>query len=251
MEISKTKVSILASLSSKKMRQKHGMFLAEGSKCAFDTIGAFELLNLVVTKEWLKNNHLPHDLKPELVLTATEEIMKKISSLSTPPDVIAVFRLPDKESNCFHLTEDGLYLMLDGIQDPGNLGTIIRTADWFGFEKIICSKDTVDVYNPKTVQATMGSLRRVKIIYTDLHELIQSSKFTHIYGTMLEGENIFSKNLASSGIIIMGNEGKGLSEDIKKIITDALFIPPTRHEAHGESLNVAIATAITIAQFRK
>lgn len=251
MEISKTKVSILASLSSKKMRQKHGIFLAEGSKCAFDTIGAFELVNLVVTEEWLKKNHLPHDLKPELVLTATEEIMKKISSLSTPPDVIAVFRLPDKESNRVNLTEDGLYLMLDGIQDPGNLGTIIRTADWFGFEKIICSKDTVDVYNPKTVQATMGSLRRVRIIYTDLQDLIQKSKLPHIYGTMLDGENIFTKNLASSGIIIMGNEGNGLSENIKRFVTDPLLIPPTRKDSHGESLNVAIATAITLAQFRK
>ena len=177
--------------------------------------------------------------------------MKRISSLSTPPEIIAVFKLPIGIDEDIEISDDGLYLMLDGIQDPGNFGTIIRTADWFGFDMVICSKDTVDVYNPKVVQATMGSLKRVRIIYTDLPRLIKESKIRHVYGTMLEGENIFEKKLLSNGAIIMGNEGNGLSDEVRKLVTDPLLIPPTRKDAHGESLNVAIATAITIAQFRK
>lgn len=253
MEISKTKASLLATLSSKKMRKKYGLFLAEGSKCVLDTLGAFNLENLVATPKWLESNKLFDLVSPSSILTASEEVLKKISSLSTPPEVIAVFHLPEESEQklSLKLNPDSLYLMLDGIQDPGNLGTIIRTADWFGFNEVFCSKDTVDIFNPKAIQATMGSLKRVKVIYSDLVQLIESTEFSHIYGTMLEGDSLFSKKLSKSGVIVMGNEGKGLSEDIKKIITDALFIPPTRHEAHGESLNVAIATAITIAQFRK
>ncbi len=251
MEISKTKVSILASLASKKMRQKHGIFLAEGSKCVLDTLGAFELVNLVATKAWLDKNMLPQDVAGTQILTAGEETMRKISSLSTPPEVIAVFKLPMEDDEGLHLSDKELYLMLDGIQDPGNLGTIIRTADWFGFDRVICSKDTVDVYNPKVVQATMGSLKRVKVVYTDLPKLLGESKIEHIYGTMLEGENIFTKKLAVAGVIIMGNEGNGLSAEVRKLVTDPLLIPPTRKDSHAESLNVAIATAITIAQFRK
>ncbi|MDE6796309.1 MAG: RNA methyltransferase [Muribaculaceae bacterium] len=251
MEISKTKVSILSSLSSKKMRQKYGLFLAEGTKCVFDMLGAFELVSIVATTGWLKKHIMPQDVEESQVLTAGEETMKKISSLSTPPEVIAVFKLPTDADGRIEISDDRLYLMLDGIQDPGNFGTIIRTADWFGFDMVICSKDTVDVYNPKVVQATMGSLKRVRVVYTDLTDLIRKYGITPVYGTMLEGENIFEKDLLAKGVIVMGNEGKGLSEEIRSLVTDPLLIPPTRKDTHAESLNVAIATAITIAQFRK
>lgn len=251
MEISKTKASLLATLSSKKMREKHKLFLAEGAKCVLDMLGAFELVNLIASDGWLEYHGAPHGINPVTILTAGEDILKKISSLSTPPEVIAVFRLPSDDNSDITLEKNDLNLMLDGIQDPGNLGTIIRTADWFGFDKVICSKDTVDVYNPKTIQSTMGSLKRVKVYYTDIESLLKNSSIKYIYGTLLEGENIFKKNLSQTGVIIMGNEGKGLSKAIRNLITDPLFIPPTREDAHGESLNVAIATAITIAQFRK
>ncbi|MDE6769994.1 MAG: RNA methyltransferase [Muribaculaceae bacterium] len=251
MEISKTKVSILSSLSSKKMRQKYGLFLAEGTKCVFDMLGAFELVSIVATDGWLKKHIIPKDIEDSQILTAGEETMKKISSLSTPSEVIAVFKLPTDVDDGIEIFDDRLYLMLDGIQDPGNFGTIIRTADWFGFDMVICSKDTVDVYNPKVVQATMGSLKRVRVVYTDLPNLIKECRITPVYGTMLEGENIFEKKLLAKGVIIMGNEGKGLSEEIRGLVTDPLLIPPTRKDTHAESLNVAIATAITIAQFRK
>lgn len=250
MEISKTKANLFSGLSNKKMREKSGLFMAEGKKCVLDTLGAFELVNLVATEEWLeRNGKITGSLEQEKILTAREDVIKKISSLSTPSDVIAVFKIPQQTE--ISLSEDELYLFLDGIQDPGNLGTIIRTADWFGFDKVICSKNTVDVFNPKTIQSTMGSLKRVKIFYDDLEKLLIDGKTKRIYGTLLEGENIFKKKLDKSGVIIMGNEGNGISECLRRLISDPLFIPPYREESHAESLNVAIATAITLAQFRK
>ncbi|MDE6078172.1 MAG: RNA methyltransferase [Muribaculaceae bacterium] len=251
MEISKTKASILATLSSKKMRMKYGLFLVEGTKCVMDTLGAFPLINLVVTEKWLKSHTLPDGMDSENLLTATEETMKKISSLSTPPDVIAVFKLPEEDVSDIRLDPESLTLMLDGIQDPGNLGTIIRTADWFGIDTVICSKDTVDLYNPKTIQATMGSLKRVKVFYTDLEDILNKSEVRNVYGTLLDGENIFERNLNSEGVIVMGNEGKGISDRIRTLVTDPLLIPPAREDSHPESLNVAVATAIVISQFRK
>lgn len=250
MELSKTKANLLSSLSTKKMREKHGLFLAEGSKCVLDTLGAFELINIVARPHWIeahKNDLM--ELDDEIILMASEDVIRKISSLSTPTEVLAVFRIPEPELAV--LNNDELYLMLDGIQDPGNLGTIVRTADWFGFDKVICSRETVDIYNPKAIQSTMGSLKRVKVIYADLENLILENEIKRIYGTMLEGENIFNKNLHNSGVIIMGNEGNGISEKLRKLVNDPLLIPPYRKEAHPESLNVAIATAITLAQFRK
>ena len=251
MEISKTKASLLATLSSKKMRVKHGIFLVEGTKCVTDTLGAFPLVNLIATEDWLKCHEMKNNIPEDIILTASDEVMKKISSLSTPPEVIAVFNLPEENDETFTLKDDSLYIMLDGVQDPGNLGTIIRTADWFGIETVICSKDTADIYNPKTIQATMGSLKRVKVIYADLPELLKRSKVGNVYGTLLNGENIFEKKLHSAGVIVMGNEGNGISEAMRCLITDPLFIPPSRVDAHPESLNVAIATAVVIAQFRK
>ena len=177
--------------------------------------------------------------------------MKKISSLSTPPDVIAVFKLPEEDVSDIRLDPESLTLMLDGIQDPGNLGTIIRTADWFGIDTVICSKDTVDLYNPKTIQATMGSLKRVKVFYTDLEDILNKSEVRNVYGTLLDGENIFERDLNSEGVIVMGNEGKGISDRIRTLVTDPLLIPPAREDSHPESLNVAVATAIVISQFRK
>lgn len=252
MELSKSKISVLASLSSKKMRRKHRLFLAEGEKCSLDTIGAFELVNLVVTEDWLvKGGKIPYDCQEKLIVTSAG-VMRKISTLSTAPDIVAVFRLPDEDDDKpISFNNEKMYLLIDGVQDPGNLGTIIRTADWFGFNEIVCSYDTVDVYNPKTVQATMGSLKRVRVRYTDLKEAIVMSEGSRVYGTMLNGKNIFESELSSSGIIIMGNEGNGISPEIRNLITDPLLIPPKYPGNSPDSLNVAIATAIVLAQFVK
>ena len=245
MDLSKTKTSVLSSLSTKKMRDKHGLFLAEGSKCVADTLGAFELDCLVAEQDWICAHS---DIVAECegkVLTASSASIKKISSLSTPPDVVAAFHLPCVASEAF-VDSRLLYLVLDGIQDPGNLGTIIRTADWFG----INTRGTVDVFNPKTVQSTMGSLKRVSVVYTDLAQLLEKHREMPVYGTLLEGKNLFETSLGSSGFIIMGNEGKGISKTLRGMITRPLFIPPYDSRSHGESLNVAIAAAVTMAAFR-
>lgn len=251
MEISKSKTALYSSLSTKKMRLKHKLFIVEGEKCVQDTLGAFDLIQLVATDDWIKSNiSAINSISEDLILSAPKETLKKISSLSTPPDVVAVFRLPSEPERLPDLSGE-LVLALDGIQDPGNFGTILRTADWFGVNTVVVSKDTVDLFNPKTIQATMGALKRVKVYTVDLFEFIKSHPQMEVYGTLLNGENIFKTQLKSEGIIIMGNEGNGISENVIKLINSPLTIPPYHENAHGESLNVAIATAITLAEFRK
>lgn len=255
MEISKTKTALLTSLQSKKMRLRHGLFIAEGEKCVADMLDGFGLECIVATQTWLRKNNGAGGASADKILEAPEQVMRKISSLSTAPDVLAVFRIPryatEPQEEDLTLNPAGLYLLIDGIQDPGNLGTIIRTADWFGFHTIYASRDTVDVFNPKTIQATMGSLRRVKVVYTDLATLISRNKVGNVYGTLLEGNDIFRTSLEPNGVIIMGNEGNGISEPIRKLVTKALLIPdncPTG--SRPDSLNVAIATGIVLAEFR-
>lgn len=248
MELSKGKSFVVSSLSSAKMRRKHGLFVAEGEKCVMSTIGGFELNMLVATPEWIERNKDFCGGVKERLATASTAVMDKISSLSTPPEVLAVFHIPHMEMP--ELSPDGLYLILDGIQDPGNLGTIIRTADWFGIDTIIASRDTVDVFNPKTVQSTMGSLKRVKVVYTDLVSLIESYPGMKVYGTLLDGKNIYGTPLENHGFIIMGNEGKGISESVREKIDSPLLIPPYNNGDHPESLNVAAATAVVLSCFR-
>lgn len=249
MEISKTKISLIAGLQTRKMRQRHHLFVAEGEKCVLDTLGAFHLEHLVATPEWLADHPLQID-DMDAVLEASPAVMRKISSLSNAPEVLAVFRIPAPHDTVPMPEKGALHLMLDGVQDPGNMGTIVRTADWFGFDRIYASKDTVDIFNPKTVQSTMGSLKRVEVIYCDLPTVIQESGIDNIYGTLLDGRDMFHSDLSDSGIIIMGNEGKGLSKEVRALVNRPLLIPPFRKESHGESLNVAVATAITLATFR-
>lgn len=249
MEISKGKISLYSSLQSKKFRQRHGLFLAEGEKCALDMLGGFELVNIVATAEWL-SDHASFAMKyGDLILIATTSEMKKISSLVSVPEVIAVFRLPE-ETEPESLKDDELYLCLDGIQDPGNLGTIIRTADWFGFNRIYASRDTVDVFNPKTVQSTMGALKTVKVIYTDLESLISGGNIRNVYGTLLDGKDIFKTELENRGVIVMGNEGKGISEKLRAKVNRKLLIPAFGESHQAESLNVAVATGIVLSAFR-
>lgn len=250
MELSKTKTSLYASLQSKKMRSRHGLFIAEGDKCVSDMLGSFELDAIVATPEWIEENgNIIKDYE-SVVLTTNLNNLKKISSLVSVPSVMAVFRIPD---NCEEITldPDSIHLLLDGVQDPGNLGTIIRTADWFGFHTIYASPDTADVFNPKTVQSTMGSLRHVKVVYTDLIDLIERNGIKNVYGLMLEGSDMFSQQPPRSGVIVMGNEGNGISKEMRNRVTDSLLIPPYDSKLHGESLNVGIATGITMAWVRQ
>ena len=236
--LSKAQVKWVRSLQQKKYRDEHGVFVAEGEKCVEELKNTFELVLLATPEN----------------ATATE--IAQMSSLRTPQGVIGVFRKP--ENNCQLPTVNRqLLLALDGIQDPGNLGTIIRTCDWFGVHDIICSRDTADCYNPKVVQATMGALARVRVHYVDLPKVLADSKAegTPLYGTLLEGKNMYHANAIPDkqhGIIIMGNEGNGVSQTVREIITHPLLIPPyPTNENTSESLNVGIATAIILAEFRK
>lgn len=239
--ISKNRIKTIHALAMHKHRKATGLFVAEGHKIINELIPYFSL-------EYLGATTL---INGQTDLLSKEELAKA-SLLKTPQNSIAIFRIPKWESPI--LKEGELVLALDGVQDPGNLGTIVRLADWFGIEHIICSNDTVDIWNPKSIQATMGAIARVKVHYTDLKEWItsQAEKGTPVYGTFLDGENLYSKNIKREGIIVMGNEGNGISPDIRSIISDKILIPNfPEGRATSESLNVAVATAIICAEFRR
>lgn len=245
MEISKAKLSLYSSLGQLKMRRKHRLFTVEGEKAVGDSLGIFEVESILTTRDF----ELPSDWQCSApVHELSESQMKKISNLSNPSPVIAILKTIDYTFDESPEITKGLFPVLDCIQDPGNLGTIIRTCHWFGLSTIFASKDTVDMYNPKTVQSTMGSLGKVKIIYTDLQKLFEVNSSMPVYGTLLDGKDIYKATLEKRGFILFGNEGKGISPDLRKFITDPLLIPPG-NEDHSESLNVAIAAAITISQF--
>lgn len=247
--LSASKRKLISSLQQPKHRRQLRLFVAEGAKCISELIGAFECQTLVATAAWLEQNAVPLPCEAEII-KATRADLERISSMSTAPQVIAVMKMPDVVANP---DSQGLVVALDGVQDPGNLGTIIRACDWFGIRSIVCSRDTVDVYNAKVVQATMGALARVGVSYTDLPEWLATQPAGKaVYGTFLGGENIYDASLGNNGIIVMGNEGKGISPQVAEMVTRRLFIPPYPIDAqHVESLNVSMATAIILSQFRK
>ena len=202
----------------------------------------------MATDEWLRGKHFGAETE---VIEVTDEELKKVSFLQHPQQVLAVFR--QATSGDYSINTSELSLALDGVQDPGNLGTIIRIADWFGITHIYCSQDTADVYNPKVVQATMGSIARVKVEYGDLLGLVESLPAdVPVYGTLLDGDNIYQQKLENRGLIVMGNEGKGISPELAKKVNHKLLIPNfPEGRATADSLNVAIATAITCSEFRR
>jgi len=236
----------------KKTRTKEGKFVAEGNKVVDDLLALQPADLVVATAEWLRGKHFSSNTE---VIEVSEEELRKVSFLQHPQQVLAVFKqataLKGYSINDFNADE--LSLALDGVQDPGNLGTIIRIADWFGITHIYCSEDTADVYNPKVVQATMGSIARVKIQYGDLLGLVESLPAdVPVYGTLLDGDNIYQQKLENRGLIVMGNEGKGISPILAKKVNHRLLIPNfPEGRATADSLNVAIATAITCSEFRR
>ena len=250
--LSKGKISLLSQLESKKFREKHGLFIVQGEKSVIDALGSFELDTLCATAGWLESHTEMVDKIPaDKVALCNPAGMKKISSLKNPPEIVAAFKLPAKESAIPILDPGKIYLLLDGIQDPGNLGSILRTAHWFGVSGIFASTDTVDIYNPKAIMATMGSISSISIRYLDLASLIESNKNIPVYGTLLDGENIYDAKLTKGAMIVFGNEGKGISAAIRSLIDNAILIPPFLENDHSESLNVAAATAITLSEFRR
>ncbi len=248
--LSKALQKRILSLDNKKQRKESGLFVAEGGKTVLDLIAAgLKADKLIATAEWLQN----HELQPSIeVVEVSNDEMRRISFQQAPQGVMGLFHQPQHDID-LTAPERELCLALDNVQDPGNLGTIIRIADWFGIENIYCSVGTADIYNPKTIQATMGAIGRVKVHYVNLPAFIEKIKASApLYGTFLDGENIYQKELKNRGLIIMGNEGNGISKECSKHITERLFIPnyPLGRET-SESLNVSVATAIICSEFRR
>ena len=248
--LSKALQKRISALENKKQRKESGLFVAEGGKTVLDLLSAgLKAERLIATTEWLQEHKL--QLGADVVEVSNSE-MKQISFQQAPQGVLGIFHQPHYEAD-FSAPQNELCLALDNVQDPGNLGTIVRIADWFGIENIFCSIGTADIYNPKTIQATMGAIARVKVHYVDLPALINSIKEkAPIYGTFLDGEDIYRKELKNYGLIIMGNEGNGIGKECAGQVTERLFIPnyPAGRET-SESLNVSVATAIICSEFRR
>ena len=239
--VSKNQIKLITSLQQKKFRQLHKLFIAEGVKVIQELLDSnFVLEHLYVTESIFES------LNNEFKTVITESELKKISCLSTPNNCLALFAIPETERPI----SSGLIVALDAVRDPGNLGTIIRLCDWFGVDQLWCNEQTVDLYNPKVVQATMGSLARVKVHYLDLEKEIQKANLP-VFGTFMDGENIYQSNLPSEGILILGNEANGISTGIEKLVTSRLAIPRFGNLQKTESLNVATATAIFLSEFKR
>ena len=249
MELSKTLAQQLAKLSHKKFREREGMFLAEGLKCVGDMLPSYNLVYLIVSPEF-SNNRMAWEVDPEKILIAGSDLIKKISSLQSPPEVIGVFEIPSDKNDIPKINKTGLYLLIDGVQDPGNVGTLIRTADWFGITTVFLSEDSADIFNAKTIQATMGSLARVKTVRCDLERLINLNPDMPVIGTLLEGDSIYTSSTPQSGFVVMGSEGHGISEKIKQKISLPLYIPPYNKTSHPDSLNVGVACGIVLSFIR-
>lgn len=248
MALSKNKIKYIRSLEQKKVRKEEQVFLAEGPKLVEELLGHFRCRLLAATASWLKSHS---EVDADEITEVTPDELSRASLLKTPQQVLAIFEQPQYDLNPDSIRAN-LCLALDDVQDPGNLGTIIRLADWFGIEHIICSSNTVDVYNPKTVQATMGGIARVKVHYTSLPDFIRSLGDVPVFGTFLEGDNMYDQQLAGNGLIVMGNEGNGIGKEVESLINRKLYIPNYPQERQtSESLNVAIATAIVCAEFRR
>jgi TrmH family RNA methyltransferase len=239
--LSKNQIKLITSLQQKKYRKQEQLFFAEGVKVVQELLQSnFELQDLFTTKQDFIS------VSKTKVHAISDAELKKISALATPNSCLAVFKIPKAKE----MKESGLILALDDVRDPGNLGTIIRLCDWFGIEMLFCSEETVDVYNPKVVQATMGSISRVNVVYGDLENFLVKTKLT-VFGTFMDGKNIYQESLPKEGIIVMGNEANGISEAVEKLVTDRIAIPRFGDLQITESLNVATATAIILSEFKR
>jgi len=242
MSISKNQLKLITSLQQKKYRQKHQLFIAEGIKVVDELLNSNLVLFHLFTTENQNNDAIP----PNKTTLVSETELKKISTLKKPNKILALFKIPEEIKD----KQKGLILALDGINDPGNLGTIIRLCDWFGIKQLICSKNTVDCYNQKVIQSTMGSITRVQINYVDLVSYITNTKLL-VYSADMEGENIYKTELNPEGILVMGNEANGISKEINTFIKNKLTIPRFGPLQETESLNVATATAILLSEFKR
>ena len=248
--LSKNDIKNIKSLEQKKFRTEKGLFIAQGHKLVGELLGKFECVLLAATSDWMQTRR---SIPAARVETVTPDELKRASLQQAPQDVLAVFRIPQDSTTLSAAASANLVLALDDVQDPGNLGTIVRIADWFGIKHIFCSKATADIYNPKAIQATMGAIARVSVHYTDLGRDINGlPRTTPVYGTCLEGDIIYDTQLTENGVIVMGNEGNGIGPVVAAAVNRKLYIPNWPQGAKtSESLNVAIATAVVCSEFRR
>ncbi|WOD42316.1 TrmH family RNA methyltransferase [Hwangdonia lutea] len=237
--LSKSQIKLITKLKQKKYRLQHGFFVVEGIKTIQELLQSKLTLYTLFTTETFNI-----DAKDEVLITETE--LKRISFLTTPNKALAVFKIPKPKP----INTTGLILALDAVRDPGNLGTIIRLCDWFGITDLVCSNETVDCFNPKVIQATMGSISRVNINYVDLVDFFNETNLP-VFGAFMEGENVYTKQLPKAGVLVMGNEANGISKAIEAVITEKISIPRFGNLQATESLNVATATAILLSEFRR
>jgi len=239
--LSKSQLKLITSLRQKKYRNSQKLFFAEGIKVVNEFLASeFEVYKVFCTDDF------EHMLPSDKIEVISETDLKKISLLKSPNQALGVFKIPSEKK----IKKNGLTVVLDTVNDPGNLGTIIRLCDWFGVEQIVCSQDTVDCYNPKVAQATMGSLTRVSLIYTDLKNYLASEN-RPIYAAMMDGKNVYQSNLKNDAVLVMGNEANGISKKILSLVTNSITIPQFGNQQKTESLNVATATAILLSEFRR
>jgi RNA methyltransferase, TrmH family len=241
--LSKSQISFIKSLHQKKYRKEHGLFIVEGIKSIQEFFqSSYQIHTIFYNSE---QYHLLPKLPANINLFEVKNAeLEKISTLQTPQGFLALIHIPKNSALILKELKNQFTLVLDGVQDPGNMGTIIRTADWFGFKNIICSADCVEIYNPKTVQATMGSLARINIYETDLPALLQKNTIP-VFGALLDGESIYKTQWGTEGLVILGNEGKGISAEVIKKINKPITIPRV---GQAESLNVAVSAAIFCAE---
>ncbi len=239
--LSKNQIKFITNLKQKKYRNIHQLFVVEGVKGVEELLSSNLVLHHLYTTKALP---FASAVSPTTMITEAE--LKKISSLTTPNTCLAVF----EQKTVTKLSEDKLTLVLDDVRDPGNLGTIIRLCDWFGIENLLCSHQTVDVYNPKVVQSTMGSITRVNVVYDDLTQILSQTSLP-IYGTFMDGDNIYQQQLPTQGFVVMGNEANGISSEITALVTDKIAIPRFGNQQQTESLNVATAAAIILSEFKR
>ncbi len=252
--ISRNKIIYIISLQKKKVREEEKVFVIEGDKLVKEFLAAgVHVSTLVAKPEFLNSLPVVHKQSVGEIIPASYDELKKISSLKTPHNALAIIEMPEIEPN-FKSIGDGLTVALDCVQDPGNLGTIIRAAAWFGIRSIYCSEDCVDVYNPKVIQASMGAILHVNVFYILLRNLLEKAteEKIKVYGALLEGDSIYSHKLASKGIILLGNESKGISEELMAFVTDKIMIPRLNDAGLGiDSLNVSMAASVILSEFTR
>lgn len=242
MSLSKNNIKLITSLQQKKYRQKYKLFVAEGIKVVKELLDSeLEVYQIYCTDVTLNFNNSSLS-----VFMITEDELRRISTLKTPNKVLALFKIPEKKE----VNHSDFVLALDGVNDPGNLGTIIRLCDWFGVTKLVCSLNTVDCYNPKVVQATMGSLTRVNVVYTDLPDYIENVDVP-VYTADMDGTNVYESALPDKAVLVMGNEANGISAEVNAKVSHKLTIPRFGEIQQTESLNVATATAILLSEFKR